>query len=134
MLILYFDTRGENDKVLIARDGIVLDEISLPPKKHTEELLGTVDFLLKKHQIAENEVGAVAVRSDNGSYTGIRVGITIANFLAFSWNIPVLSVTSDNLKTLSPVRKNFLKPVDPSYKTEPKITKSKSRLSFPALI
>ena len=64
-----------------------------------------------------------------GSYTGVRVGVTVANSMALSLNIPIVGYKREedfNRADLQlPI---FIAPVMPYYEREPLITKPKARL------
>jgi tRNA threonylcarbamoyladenosine biosynthesis protein TsaB len=51
-----------------------------------------IDQLLKDNSLTIKEFAAVAVSSGPGSYTGLRVGVSLAKGLCFGAGIPLLSV------------------------------------------
>lgn len=55
----------------------------------SEKCLLLVDELLKENNLQFKEINAIKVNTGPGSFTGLRVGITIANALAFLLKIPV---------------------------------------------
>ena len=73
----------------------------------------TANFLnrfLKNHRIDLSIITKIIVWSGPGSFTGIRVGVTLAQALGFALNIPVLAVPKNklpkNLAKLSGLRSN----------------------------
>lgn len=52
-------------------------------------LLPTIDLLLKKNKLSLSDLDIIKVKRDEGSYTGIRVGLTVANTLGWLLDIPV---------------------------------------------
>lgn len=66
-----------------------------------KDALFLIDKFLSHHQKSARDLKAIAVYNGPGSYTGVRVGVTIANALSFSLNIPVFGfkhkITSDKL-------------------------------------
>lgn len=56
--------------------------------KQAQVVLPMIDALLKKHNISLKEISSVVVNTKSGSYTGIRVGMAIANALSFALQIP----------------------------------------------
>ncbi|MCX6808381.1 MAG: tRNA (adenosine(37)-N6)-threonylcarbamoyltransferase complex dimerization subunit type 1 TsaB [Candidatus Berkelbacteria bacterium] len=89
----------------------------------SEELLVFIDSILTRNNITNGDLSAIEVVKGPGSYTGLRVGLTTANFLAFSLDIPIISQREKIGKDSH--FKNF---VIPEYGSVPLITKSKSRL------
>jgi len=65
--------------------------------RQSEELLLFVDEVLNKENIHLSELSSIFVCQGPGSYTGTRVGVTVANSLAWSLNIPVLGYPADKL-------------------------------------
>ncbi len=57
--------------------------------RKAQMVLPMIDQLLKKHSISLQDIGVVEVNTGPGSFTGIRVGMAIANALAFALKIPV---------------------------------------------
>lgn len=52
-------------------------------------LLPLIDNLLRKHGVKLTDITAIEVNTGPGSFTGLRVGVTIANALEFALRIPV---------------------------------------------
>jgi len=60
--------------------------------KQSEELLTFINELLKKNGCALKKLKGVGVINGPGSYTGIRVGVTMANSLAYARNINIVGI------------------------------------------
>lgn len=54
-----------------------------------QRALPMIDAILKKHALSIKEIKRVRVNTGPGSFTGLRVGIAIANALSYSLRIPV---------------------------------------------
>ena len=54
-----------------------------------QEVLPMIGELLMKHEFALDDVAAIQVNTGPGSYTGLRVGIAIANMLGFLLGVPI---------------------------------------------
>lgn len=57
--------------------------------RKAQVVLPLFDKLLKKHSLKISDITNIVVNTGPGSFTGIRVGISIANALSFTLNIPV---------------------------------------------
>lgn len=66
---------------------------------HSEKLMGMIENLLDECNLSMEQVSAVAVSEGPGSYTGLRIGVSVAKGLAFAADIPLISVKT--LKALS---------------------------------
>lgn len=60
--------------------------------------------LLKEQQKDLADVRGIAVFKGPGSFTGLRIGLTVANALAYSLGIPIVSTTSNDWITKALVR------------------------------
>lgn len=98
---IYIDTT-DNTKVLVC---LTIDAKEFVKEKKVEArsaqlVLPFIDELLKEHNLTAHDLTEVEVNEGPGSFTGVRVGVSIANALAFSLGIPVNGITIENGKTL----------------------------------
>lgn len=61
---------------------------------HSKYLLPQIDRLLRNHQITPCELEAIYVGQGPGSYTGVRIAVTIAKTFATECSIPLFSFDS----------------------------------------
>ena len=99
-LILCIETGTDICSVALARDGemIALRESDLG-HDHARKVGVFTQELLREHDIAPDELDAVAVGKGPGSYTGLRIGVSFAKGLCYALGIPLLSV--DSLRSLA---------------------------------
>ncbi|WP_339075129.1 tRNA (adenosine(37)-N6)-threonylcarbamoyltransferase complex dimerization subunit type 1 TsaB [Teredinibacter turnerae] len=69
------------------------------PRSHAKVLLPMVDRLLKASGLELAELDAVAVTNGPGSFTGIRIGLGIAQGLAYGAKLPIVGI--DTLSVLA---------------------------------
>lgn len=60
-----------------------------PDHRKAQVVLPLVEALLKEHNLELKDISAIEVNPGPGSFTGLRVGITIANTLGFLLKVPV---------------------------------------------
>ena len=65
-----------------------IEKRSLDSRK-AQVVLPMLDELLQKHELRLKDLTAIEVNPGPGSFTGIRVGLSIANTLGFLLKIPV---------------------------------------------
>jgi tRNA threonylcarbamoyladenosine biosynthesis protein TsaB len=95
MITLSIDTSTAASCVALTMDGKVLAEyISNTDKNHSETLVPRINTLLKNSNIKAYELNRVIVAKGPGSYTGVRIGVTVAKTLAWTLKIPLFSVSS----------------------------------------
>jgi len=94
MKILAIDTATEACSVALLANGTTQEIYEIVPRQHTERVLPMVDNLLKSNGILLSQLDAIAFNAGPGSFTGVRVGTSVAQGLAFSQNLPVIPVSS----------------------------------------
>ena len=62
-------------------------------RNQSKELLPKIDKLLKVQKVSKNKVRGVVVNLGPGSFTGLRVGVTVANGFGYGLKIPVLGLS-----------------------------------------
>jgi tRNA threonylcarbamoyladenosine biosynthesis protein TsaB len=92
-LILQIETATTVCSVALAEDGIVLASKELEQRNaHAEVITVFIDELLKTTGKHYPELAAVAISSGPGSYTGLRIGVSVAKGLCFALDIPLIAV------------------------------------------
>ena len=86
----------------------------------SEKLLFEINKMIKKAKV---KIDGISVFPGPGLYTGLRVGITCANFLSLSFGVPLFSADC-NGKIISPVN-DFVLPI---YFSDAKITKENPKV------
>jgi tRNA threonylcarbamoyladenosine biosynthesis protein TsaB len=92
-------------------------------------LLGVIRDELKKQDAVFEDIGAVLVFRGPGSFTGLRIGITVANTLAYGLNVSIVGEADEQnwlergLARLADHANDQL--VLPEYGAEANITKQK---------
>lgn len=105
---IYIDTT-DNTKVLVR---LMIDNQEFAKEKKVEArsaqlVLPLIDELLKEHSLMPKDLEKIEVNVGPGSFTGVRVGVSIANALAFALQIPVNETQITNGQTLiEPVYEN----------------------------
>lgn len=114
-------TEGGSDSKIVRVDG---------KYKQSEQLLTTIDGILKDDNKQLVDIAGIVVVSGPGGFTALRIGVVIANTLAYALKIPAVGVTldefSDNseLITLAVAKLSTAKVggiVMPEYGKEPNI-------------
>lgn len=64
------------------------------PGSHSEKLMGMIETLLEECGFEFEQVDAIAVSEGPGSFTGLRIGASVAKGLAFGRDIPLIAVST----------------------------------------
>ncbi|MFT3788104.1 MAG: tRNA (adenosine(37)-N6)-threonylcarbamoyltransferase complex dimerization subunit type 1 TsaB [Tepidisphaeraceae bacterium] len=104
MLALALETSGRTGSVALHRDGVLIAERSYPHGlQHAAAVVPMVDELCRSHGLAPSSIEAVYVSAGPGSFTGLRVGVTMAKTLAFATGAKLVAVpTVDVLAANAP--------------------------------
>ena len=95
MIWLGIDTSHTPLAVALVKDDQVLAEYKSSAKiTHSIGAMPAIEELMEKADIKPNEIEAIAVAKGPGSYTGVRIGVTIGKTLAWTLKVPIYSVSS----------------------------------------
>ncbi|MED3727275.1 tRNA (adenosine(37)-N6)-threonylcarbamoyltransferase complex dimerization subunit type 1 TsaB [Priestia filamentosa] len=95
MKTLAIDTSTDTLGVALVDEDKVIGEIITNVKKnHSVRAMPAVETLLKDCGMKPKDLERIVVAKGPGSYTGVRIGVTIAKTLSWSLNIPLVGVSS----------------------------------------
>ena len=103
---LAFETSGDLGSVALGRgDRILATRLLNGPRRHAVEFLPMVAALCDAHSVEPNAVRNIYLSIGPGSFTGLRIGMTVARLLAFSHGariaaVPTLEAIAQNAAAL----------------------------------
>jgi tRNA threonylcarbamoyladenosine biosynthesis protein TsaB len=99
-LILSIESATSICSVALHRDGemLLLSEYD-QENAHARQLMLLIEGIFKELGMKPADLAAVAVSSGPGSYTGLRIGVSVAKGLAFAFGLPFIAV--DTLEGLA---------------------------------
>lgn len=83
---LYIDT-SDREKIVIGLDDKMFETVS--KKGSSQKLLPFIDEVLKKNKKSLVDITEIQVNTGPGSFTGLRVGVAVANTLGWVLKVPV---------------------------------------------
>src|SRR5690606_2407743 len=92
--LIAFETATEACSVAIWRDGEVLERFEVAPRRHAELALPWAQELLSEAGLARAQLDAVAVGRGPGAFTGVRLGVGLAQGIALALDVPVVPVST----------------------------------------
>ena len=112
-LILNFETSSKNCSVSLSSEGKLISNFDLEDNKyrHSELLTSTIKDILTQNNISAKELSAVAVGIGPGSFTGLRIGFSVAKGLCYPHKINLIGISS--LKILANSIKNDTEDIIP---------------------
>lgn len=126
MIILYIKTDNPTAELHLYSDNVeIAAEVWEGHRQLAETIHTKLAGLLEKCQKNMQDIEKIAVYKGPGSFTGLRIGISVANTLAYSLGADVVGVTGKNWKNdgLEATAGDFW--IQPEYGSEPHITKQK---------
>lgn len=94
MRILAIDTATEACSAALWNDGALSAHFEICPREHTQRILPLVQEVLTESGTTLNELDALAFGRGPGSFTGVRIGIGIAQGLALGAELPMIGVST----------------------------------------
>ena len=92
--ILALDTATEACSAALLNQQQIDARFEIAPRDHTQRILPLVQELLQVQQLELTALDALAFGRGPGSFTGVRIGIGIAQGLALGANLPMIGVSS----------------------------------------
>ena len=99
-MILAINTASDENSIALYSDQLQKEQVWNSYMTQSQELLPRIDKFLKSHNIKLSDLQAIATYQGPGSYTGLRVGISVANALGWSLDIPVIGIKNCYTATL----------------------------------
>ena len=95
MITILLDSSNTNLSVGIAKDNLLLDYISYEAwQRQSEYMIPELEKLLNKHDVKKEDISDVMVAVGPGSYTGVRIAITIAKTICTALDAKLYAVSS----------------------------------------
>ena len=104
MRILALDTATEACSVALLTDHGVIGRHREVGRGHADEILGMVDATLMEGGVSLDMLDAVAAGVGPGSFTGVRICVSVAQGLAFGAGLPVVALTTLEALAFAAVR------------------------------
>ena len=107
-LILNIETSSKNCSVSLSIEGNLLSNFDIEEDKyrHSELLTTSIKDILDQNNYSVKDLSAVAVGIGPGSFTGLRIGFSVAKGLCYPHNIKLIGISS--LKILAnSINQNF---------------------------
>ena len=95
MYTILLDSSDCNLAVGLAKDHQLIDFIQYEAwQRQSELMIVELEKILKRNNVTREEIGSVMCGIGPGSYTGVRISLTIAKVMALALNIPLYLVSS----------------------------------------
>jgi tRNA threonylcarbamoyladenosine biosynthesis protein TsaB len=90
---LAIETSCRQGGLALGRDDTLLDVLEFPAgQRHATQLVARMDDLLRRHALTPKDLREIYVSIGPGSFTGVRVGVTVARTLAQALGVSCVAV------------------------------------------
>ena len=97
MLILSIQTDHPEAEIGLFKDNLEITYETWRADRELAETLHSKIFdMLQKNNCDWSDISGVVCYEGPGSFTGLRIGITVANTLAYGLNIPIAAATGED--------------------------------------
>lgn len=100
MISLFIDTH-QSTNLAIFQDKKLLKQVSSTELKQSTIIMPLLNNLLNQLDLEVNDITEIIVVNGPGSFTGVRLGVTIAKTIAFCLNISIKCINSLSVKAIS---------------------------------
>lgn len=116
MISMFIDTSLSDVSIGLIKDGKLLSKINNNiPGEHSIYVTKYVDDILKENNLSPKDVDEIIVVNGPGSFTGIRIGVTIAKMFAYLQNIRIVTITSLQARVIGMKSKYLISKIDAKH-------------------
>ena len=102
MITLLIDTSSIDVSIAILKDNNVINsKTRILPNQHSIYTVEYIDEVLKEIKLTPKNIDQIMVVIGPGSFTGLRIGVTIAKVFAYLEKIRVIGISSLKMRALS---------------------------------
>ena len=120
-LILNIETSSKNCSISLSLKGKLLSNLDIEEDKfkHSELLTTSIRDILNQNKFSVNDLSAVAIGTGPGSFTGLRIGFSVAKGLCYPHKISLIGIPSLKILANSVNEDNKLSLIHISEPTRP---------------
>ncbi len=94
MRILAIDTTGPAASAAVYREGNVYQAYLEDGRTHSQKIQTLIEQAMEKAELSPKMLTGIAVANGPGSFTGIRIGVSVAKAMAQALQLPLLGVST----------------------------------------
>ena len=102
MITLFIDTSSSDVSIALVKDNKVLSSITQNlPNQHSIYTTSYIDKVLKETSLEPKDIDKIMVVNGPGSFTGVRIGVTIAKVFAYILKKDIICLSSLKIRAIS---------------------------------
>ncbi len=131
MYLIINTTLKQRVQLILADQEIVEDRIWDVERKQAEQLLTYLDLMLRQNGVQTVDIQGIGVVTGPGSFSSLRIGITVANTLGFALKLKVVGIKANQFESSEELVKKVMDKLKktkkgalilPFYNKQPNIT------------
>lgn len=111
MTYLFIDTANSFIISIIKDDKIIYYKNDVSNSDTSSKVMPIIDEAFKSSNLTINDIDKIFVVNGPGSFTGIRVGVTIAKTIAYSLNKPLIALSELELLATTNTNTDYIAPI-----------------------
>lgn len=116
MISLFIDTSLSDVSIALLKDDKLLSQIhNNIPGQHSIYVTKYIEDILKDNNLSPKDVDEIIVVNGPGSFTGIRIGVTIAKIFAYIRKIRIVSISSLKARAIGNKKEYILSTIDAKH-------------------
>ena len=106
--ILNLETSSKNCSVCLSSKGKLIQSFDSEDDsyRHSELLTSSIQDILNENNLGVNDLSAVSIGIGPGSFTGLRIGFSVAKGLCYPHNINLIGISSLKIIANSVIKEN----------------------------
>lgn len=95
MYSLFIDTHSGLIRLCLYKDNTIIEIKEIESiMNHSDYLMPNIKVIIENNNLTINELNEILVINGPGSFTGVRLGVTVAKMLAYTLNVRIKTMTS----------------------------------------
>jgi tRNA threonylcarbamoyladenosine biosynthesis protein TsaB len=101
MKTLFIDTSSSFLDIALILDGVVYEKKINSINEHSKYAMSVIEEIFNSNNVKPEDINQIMVINGPGSFTGLRIGVTIAKIYGWSLNINVIPISTLKAYALS---------------------------------
>lgn len=102
MIVLFIDTSSTDVSIALVKDNIILSNITkYIPNQHSIYTTSYINEMLTTANLEANDIDKIMIVNGPGSFTGVRIGVTIAKVFAYILQKDIICLSSLKIRAIS---------------------------------
>ena len=94
MYTLFLDTHSHLITVSLYNEKNTITKTQESNSSHAVYLVPMIDSILKENNLTVKNIDSIVAVNGPGSFTGLRIGLSVAKTMAYSLNVPIYLISS----------------------------------------